>query len=186
MSRLGFSLVCTAFVLAACNGQQTPAGGAASTPAAALAAPAASPGPPTYANIIANPAAYTGQTATFHLGLAAGVAQANDLKSSGPMISQGWADPSGKMNELAPTKEWVDKPPEDSCIFVVVKEDKTPVLPLQPIFIDKLTPCAIGDDAHDMHGKVAEIRDVQLVLNNETVTVKAVVLKDIDFDNHPL
>jgi hypothetical protein len=179
MIRLGLPVFAGCLLIAAC-GEGKPG---VATPAAP-AATATPPGPATYANIIANPAAYVGQSAKFKLGLAAGVTQSNDLSSTGATIGQGWRDPSGKDWELAPSAEMM-KPPEGSCIFVVVNDDKTPVIPLQPVAIDKLEPCSIGADSHDMHGTVEAVRDVQLVLNKETLTLKAPVLSHIDYDTKP-
>ncbi len=173
MIRLRFIIVTASFVLAACNGQQAPAAGVA--PAAAPA-PA---GPPTYTNILAGPAAYAGKPVEFPIVQAAG----NLLFLSGEtgtISGQSWEEPPGTEHSVAPPPGYVVGKP---CIFVVVKEDNTPVLPLQPIVVDNLEPCFAQSSFHSikLSGKVAEVRDVQLEVNKAPATLKALVLTDPDF-----
>ena len=170
MSRRFIPAIVLGFVLSAC-------GEAGKTPVAE--APAAPPGPPTYQNIIANPAAYTGKTVELPVVLAAG-----DIRfisgESGTVGGQSWNEPAGKENSVGPAADYVAGKP---CIFLVAKDDNTPVLPLQPIVVDNLTPCFAESSFHSikLSGTIAEVRDVQLEVDKATVTLKAPALTAINF-----
>jgi hypothetical protein len=168
MSRLHLCIAAALIALAAC--------GEASEKPAASAAPAE---PPTFANIVANPASYVGKQVEFPIVLAAG----DVLFVSGETAThagQAWNDPSGKENSVAPPPGYIAGQP---CIFLVVNDDNTPVLPLQPIVVDNMKPCFAQSSFSSIKltGTIAEVRDTQLLVDNQAVTLKAPVLTNIDF-----
>ncbi|MDP3738163.1 MAG: hypothetical protein Q8R02_12280 [Hyphomonadaceae bacterium] len=165
MSRLHLCLAASMLALAAC-------GEAANAPAAPAASAPAAAGPT------------VGQEVALLVGLVAG-----DLHLvSGEVVTptgQSWTDPSGKEQSIAPPPGFAIGP---TCIFVVINDDKTPVLPLEPVIVDKLQPCWAESSFSSvkLSGTVAEVRDVQLLVNNETVTLQGLVLTKIDFVTPPL
>jgi len=171
MNRLNLCIAATLIALASC--------GEASEKPAASAAPVEPAGPPAFASIIANPAAYIGKQVEFPTVLAAG-----DVLfvsgETGTHMGQSWNDPSGKENSVAPPPGYV---PGKPCIFLVVNDDNTPILPLQPIVVDNLTPCFAQSSFSSIKltGTLAEVRDTQLLVDNQTVTLKAPALTKIDF-----
>jgi hypothetical protein len=171
MGRLHLCIAVTLIALAAC--------GEASEKPAASAAPAEPAGPPTFAGIVANPSAYIGKPVEFPIVLAAG-----DMLfvsgETGTAAGQTWNDPSGKENSVAPPPGYVSGKP---CIFLVVNDDNTLVLPLQPIVVDNLTPCFAQSSfsSVSLTGTLAEVRDTQLHVDNQTVTLQAPALTKIDF-----
>ncbi len=125
------------------------------------------------------PGAAIGAKVEYRIGLLAG-----DMRSisgeTATAAGQSWNDPSGKEYSIAPPPGFAVGP---SCIFVVINDDKTPVVPIQPVVVDKMEPCYLESSFSTikLSGTVAEVRDVQLVVNSETVTLKAPVLTNIDF-----
>jgi hypothetical protein len=171
MGRLHLCFAAALIVLASC--------GEASEKPAASATPAEPAGPPAFADIIANPASYIGKPVEFPIVLAAG----DVLFVSGEKAThtgQAWNDPSGKENSVAPPPGYVAGKP---CIFLVVNDDNTPVLPLQPIVVDNLSPCFAQSSFSSIKltGTIAEVRDTQLLVDNQTATLKAPALTNIDF-----
>jgi hypothetical protein len=163
MNKLQTCVALASLLLSAC--------GETSQKAATPAAPA------TVQSVI--PGATIGGKVEYRLGLLAG-----DMRSisgeTATAAGQSWNDPSGKEYSIAPPPGFAVGP---SCIFVVVSEDKTPIVPLQPVVVDKLEPCYLESSFSTikLSGTVVEVRDVQLVFNSEIVTLKAPVLTNIDF-----
>jgi hypothetical protein len=167
MQRPSVSFIVAAIALAACGDA-----GKAGEPAAAPA-PA---GPPTFANIIANPSAYAGRDVEFKVSLAAGKTMFPTGETA-TAAGQAWEDPPG-------TEHSVDAPPdipEGRCVFLVTNDEGTPAFPLQTIVADNLSPCLAGSVPPVLTGKVLEAKDVNLVVDGQPATVKALTLSDLNF-----
>jgi hypothetical protein len=167
MRGLCLPFIVAALALAACG-----EAGKTSEPAAA-AAPA---GPPTFPNIIANPSAYAGQSVEFKVTLAVG----KTMLPTGEIATatgQSWEDPPGTEHSVGAPGD----APESLCVFLAIKEDRTPAFPLQAIVTDNMSPCLAGSVPPVLVGKVGEVKDVKLVVNGQPATVKALTLSDLNF-----
>ncbi|MEQ1780550.1 MAG: hypothetical protein ABMA14_04260 [Hyphomonadaceae bacterium] len=134
-------------------------------------------GPVSYADAASNPAAI-GHPAEFHVTVIAG----DTLTLSGETLvsgSQVWNAPSGKEHALAPA---VGFSVGSSCIYVVTGDDRTPVLPIQPVVVDRMQPCyaqsSFSMESVQLTGTVSSVRDVELTVDGAPATLKAVVLTD--------
>jgi hypothetical protein len=152
--------------LAACGEANKPPAPAAEEPL----------GPPTYANIIAKPAAYTGQPVEFKVSLAAGkvVLPTGETATA---TGQSWEDPPGTEHSVASAPD----APDSVCIFIVTNDESTPVFPIQLIVTDSLSPCLAGSTPPVLTGKVGSIKDTNLVIDGQPATVKGLVLSDLNF-----
>ena len=160
--------------LAACGD----AANAPAAPAAVSPSPASLPaGPVSYADAAGNPAAI-GHPAEFHITVIAG----DTLSLSGETLvssGQSWNDPAGKEHALAPAADFTVG---SSCIYVVTGDDRAPVVPIQPVVVDKMLPCfaqsSFSADSVQLTGMVSGVRDVELMVDGAPATLKAVVLTD--------
>jgi hypothetical protein len=169
ISMRSLTFIVVALVLAAC-------GEAAKTSEPAASAAAAPAGPPTFPNIIANPSAYVGQAVEFKVTLAVGKVTMPTGETA-TATGQTWEDPPG-------TEHSVGAPPDaptSLCVFLVTNDDRTPLFPLQPIAVDNTSPCLAGSVPPVLVGKVAEVKDVKLLVNGQPATVKALTLSELNF-----
>jgi hypothetical protein len=167
MRRLLAPFIVVALALTAC-GEANKAGqpAAAATPA----------GPPTFPNIIANPSAYAGQSVEFKVTLAVGKA----MLPSGEIATatgQAWEDPPGTEHSVGAPAD----APDSLCVFLVINDERTPLFPLQPIITDNMSPCVAGSVPPVLIGKVAEAKDVNLIVNGQPAAVQALTLSELNF-----
>jgi hypothetical protein len=159
-------LIVPALALAACGEAKQAAATATEEPL----------GPPTYANIIAKPAAYAGQPVEFKVSLAAGkvVLPTGETATA---TGQSWESPPGTEHSVAPAPD----APDSVCIFIVTNDENTPVFPIQTILTDNLSPCLAGSTPPVLIGKVGSIKETNLVIDGQPATVKGLVLSDLNF-----
>jgi hypothetical protein len=157
--------------LAACG----EAGDTSSSPAATETTSTVA-GPPTFDNIISNPAGYAGQPVEFKVSLAAGklVLPTGETATA---AGQAWEDPPGTEHSVAAAPD----APDGVCIFIVMKEEGTPVFPIQPVVADNLSPCLAGSVPPVLTGKVGSVKDTNLVIDGQPATLKGLTLSDLNF-----
>lgn len=163
-SKSAFALIVALAVLAGCDKNKQ-----------ASNAPALSAGP--FADILADPAGHAGAPVEFKVSLAAG----KQLLPSGETataVGQSWDDPPGTPHSFVPGQTALK---DATCVFVVMNDKRTPILPLEPIVVDNMTPCLAGSVPPVLTGKVQGVRDLDLVIYGKPETVKAIVLTEPNF-----
>ena len=171
--------IALALLLAACTREPEAAKSPAAPVAAVAPAPTPPSGPPDYASVVAAPASGVGARLQFHLALIGGDQQSvsgEKLVAAG----QAWRDVAGADHSLAPPAGFAVGP---SCLFVVLGDDGTPVLPPQPVLVDRMQPCELQSSFHPAAtaGTVTEVRETQLLVDGQVRTLKALVLSKIEF-----
>ena len=145
--------------------------------------PAAASNSPAPAPAGTDLAASVGKRVQFQLGLVAGDRTMLNGETQFP-TGQSWNDAAGNEHSIAPATDFVPGP---SCIFVVVDEHHTPLLPLQPVVIDLLKPCDLESSysTEQTAGVVQEVRPIQLLVNGQPATLEALVLGKIQLITPP-
>ena len=172
MKRFRLSLIITAIALTGC-------GESKQTSTLPLEAPATPAKPPSYVDLVANPTGHAGYPVEFRVSLAVGklLLPTGESATAG---GQTWEDPPGTEHSVAPSPAAANAA-DETCVFLAMNDNRTPLLPLQLILVENLSPCLAGSEPPVLTGKVLGVKDVSLAIDGQPTTVKALTLSEPTF-----
>lgn len=173
MKRFRLSLIIAAIALTGC-GESKP------TSSLPLGAPATPTTPPSYMDLVANPTGHAGYPVEFKVSLALGklLLPTGESATAG---GQTWEDPPGTEHSVAPSQAAANAA-DETCVFLVMNDNRTPLFPLQLVLVENLSPCLAGSAPPVLTGKVLGVKDVSLAIDGQPTTAKALTLSEPNFE----
>ena len=173
MKRFRLSLIIAFIALTGC-------GESKQTSSLPLGAPATPAKAPSYMDLVANPTGHAGYPVELKVSLVLGkllLPTGESATASG----QTWEDPPGTEHSVAPSQAAANSV-DESCVFLVMNDNRTPLLPLQLVLVENLSPCLAGSAPPVLTGTVLGVKDVSLAINGQPTTVKALTLSEPNFE----